>query len=180
MALRLRRSQEGFGLVELIIAMMVLAIGVLGVASAFISGMVTLRRANQIATATALADRQLERYRALTYCAIYLDSSSVPAGYWTGIAGLPVMSSTCPAQAPAEARTARQDLSGTDTPDGHLYRIDTYIVQTTPVTTPALSARPLKKVTVVVRDGQNLAKTLVREESTFECSLGKSSPTDCT
>jgi len=59
----LRRNEQGFGLVELLIALTVLAVGILGVASAFMSGMVTLRRAGQTATATALADRQLERYR---------------------------------------------------------------------------------------------------------------------
>ena len=179
---RIRRSEEGFGLVELLIAMTVLAIGIMGVASAFISGMVALRRADQTATATVLADRQLERYRALLYCQIYVDTN-IPAGHWTGVTGTPATSATCSGEAPLEARTARQELSGADTPDGRPYRIDTYVVQTTTASTPAAgaapAARPLKKVTVVVRDGADPSRTLVREDSTFECSLGTTSLGAC-
>jgi prepilin-type N-terminal cleavage/methylation domain-containing protein len=170
----LRRNEHGFGLVELLIALTVLSVGILGVASAFISGMVTLRRAGQTATATALADRQLERYRAIRYCAIYLDPATVPAGgtpYWTGFTGPLVTTAGCPA--PPAAADAQQDLSGTDTPDGRPYRIDTYIVESQPVSIPAVESRALKTVTVVVRDGNKLTKTLVRETSTFDASLGK-------
>lgn len=172
-----RRNEQGFGLVELLIALTILAVGILGVASAFISGMVTLRRAGQVATATALADRQLERYRAVRYCAVYLDPTTVPAAgtpYWTGFAG-PLVTSTTPgcSAPPAEAADAQQDLSGVNTPDGRPYRIDTYIVETMPVSTPAIDSRPLKTVTVVVRDGRKLTKTLARQISTFDASLGK-------
>ena len=169
------RRNEGFGLVELLIALTVLAIGIMGVASAFISGMVTLRRASQISTATALADRQLERYRALKYCAIYVDSAIPAAGdsYWNGFTGPLVTTSTCPAAAPPAATTARQDLPGSETPDGRLYRVDTYVVEKVPVSVPAILSRPLKTVTVVVRDGRDPARTLVREDSSFESSLGR-------
>ena len=171
------RNEEGFGLVELLIALTVLAVGVLGVASAFISGMVTLRRAGQVSTATALADRQLERYRALQYCAIYLDPATVPAigsQYRAGFTGTLVQSTTADCSvAPTEATDAQQDLSGTATPDGRPYRVDTYIVEEKQVSVPAIDSRAVKNVTVVVRDGQNLAKALVRQNSTFDASLGK-------
>jgi prepilin-type N-terminal cleavage/methylation domain-containing protein len=173
----LRRNEQGFGLVELLIALTILAVGILGVASAFISGMITLRRAGQAATATALADRQLERYRAVRYCAVYLDPATVPpAGtqYWTGFTGTLVETTTAGCSAPpAEATDAQQDLSGANTPDGRPYRIDTYIVEAQPVSTPAVESRALKTVTVVVRDGRMLSKTLVRQTSTFDASLGK-------
>jgi prepilin-type N-terminal cleavage/methylation domain-containing protein len=173
----LRRNEQGFGLVELLIALTVLSVGILGVASAFISGMVTLRRAGQVATATALADRQLERYRAIRYCAIYLDPATVPAGgtpYWTGFTGPLVTTAGAGCSAPpAAAVDAQQDLTGTDTPDGRPYRIDTYVVEAQPVSSPAIESRALKTVTVVVRDGRKLTKTLVRETSTFDASLGK-------
>ena len=175
---RLRSDEGGFGLIELLIALTILAVGILGVASAFMAGMTSLRRADQTATATALADRQLERYRALLYCGIYLDPGTVPAGYWTGIPGTPVTTSSCPGNAPVEATTARQTLPGTETPDGRPYRVDTYVVEITPATTPALSTRPLKRVTVLVRDGNDLTRVLVRQDSDFECSLGTTSLSD--
>jgi prepilin-type N-terminal cleavage/methylation domain-containing protein len=176
MRLSLRRSEDGFGLVELLIAMTVLAIGIMGVASAFISGMVALRRANQTATATALADSQLERYRALRYCAIFLDPATVPAAatnYWNGFSDPLVTSSSCPTQAPAEATDAQQELSGSATPDGSPYRVDTYIVEKQPVSVPVIDSRELKTVTVVVRDGRDPTKILVRQDSSFDWSLGK-------
>ncbi|HEV8249699.1 MAG TPA: prepilin-type N-terminal cleavage/methylation domain-containing protein [Gaiellaceae bacterium] len=173
----LRRNEQGFGLVELLIALTILAVGILGVASAFISGMITLRRAGQAATATALADRQLERYRAVRYCAIYLDNTTIPGPgtqYWTGFSGTPFTAKTAGCAAPpAEATDAQQDVSGANTPDGRPYRIDTYIVETVPTSTPAVESRALKTVTVVVRDGRMLTKTLVRQTSTFDASLGK-------
>jgi hypothetical protein len=51
--------------------------------------------------------------------------------------------------------------------DGKPYRIDTYIVSTTPT-----GGRPLKKVTVVVRDYNNLTLTFARQVSTFDQSTG--------
>lgn len=48
------------------------------------------------------------------------------------------------------------------------YRVDTYVTLTTPS-----SARALKVVTVVVRDGQKLsARPLARLSSTFDQSTG--------
>ena len=53
-------------------------------------------------------------------------------------------------------------------PDGHSYRIDTYIVQLAATS----SRRAEKEVTVVVRNGSTLT-TLARETSTFDCSTGQ-------
>jgi len=71
------RSEEGFGLIELLMAMVMLNIGILAVVAAFNSSMLSLNRASQISTASALADAQLELYRAITYTAIGLNSTSL-------------------------------------------------------------------------------------------------------
>src|SRR3954447_17701194 len=71
------RSDAGFGLIELLMAMVMLNIGILAVVAAFNAGIVTINRASKVTTASALADQQLERYRALTYAAIALDATSV-------------------------------------------------------------------------------------------------------
>jgi type II secretory pathway pseudopilin PulG len=58
-------------------------------------------------------------------------------------------------------------ISAASSPDGHAYRIDTYIVQLAASSTE----RARKEVTVVVRNGSTLA-TLARESSVFDCSTG--------
>ena len=73
------REEGGFGLIELVIAMFMLNIGILALVAAFNSGAVSLRRASHISTASALADSQMELYRALTYAQIGLDSTKVGA-----------------------------------------------------------------------------------------------------
>src|SRR6185312_14631687 len=59
------RSEQGFGLIELLMAMVMLNIGILAVVAAFNSGIFALNRASRITTASALADSQMEAYRAL-------------------------------------------------------------------------------------------------------------------
>src|SRR6266487_6368782 len=67
------RSERGFGLIELLMAMVMLNVGILAIVAAFSSGTVALNRASKISTASALADSQMELYRAITYNSIGLD-----------------------------------------------------------------------------------------------------------
>ena len=76
MSLRLR-SEQGFGLIELLMAMVMLNIGILAIVAAFNSGMFAMNRASRISTASALADSQMELYRSLVYDSITLDSTSL-------------------------------------------------------------------------------------------------------
>lgn len=69
------KGEEGFGLIELLIAMTVLNIGILAIVAAFNSGAFALRRSNMIASASAIADKKMELYRALRNCAIYLKTT---------------------------------------------------------------------------------------------------------
>ena len=170
----LRRDEAGFGIVELVIAMMILSVGVLALASAFTSGAIALRRASRTATATAIADAQLERYRAIRYCAIYLEPATVPpagSSYWTGFVG-PLVTTGCADTVPAPAHSARQDLLPAQTPDGHRYRVDTYIVENAPTSTPTAFSQNVKTITVVVRDWNTLSRSLVRQTSTFHLATG--------
>jgi prepilin-type N-terminal cleavage/methylation domain-containing protein len=180
---RLRTDESGFGLIELVIAMVILSVGILALASAFTSGSIALNRASRTATATAIADAQLERYRAIRYCAIHLEPGTVPpvgSGYWTGFTGplVTARGASCPDVVPTQAVTARQDLLPAATPDGHRYRVDTYIVEAVPDTNPLPPGSPaaysqlVKKVTVVVRDWSYLSKSLVRQTSTFHLATG--------
>jgi len=121
----------------------------------------------------------------LTYGSIALDSTSIPAT--TPYTSDPAWASTqvttsCTTPLPAECN-ASQSTTG---PDHHRYRIDTYIVDEHPTTTytepvgsPHATARSLRKVTVVVRDGNNTSKVLAREMSTFDCSTALPYATGC-
>jgi Tfp pilus assembly protein PilE len=179
------RQADGFGLIELLMAMTILNIGILATVAAFNSGAVALRRSGMISTASVLADKRMELYRSLTYGSIALDSSSIPAT--TPYTSDPAWSSSqvttaCTTPLPTECNASR----ATTGPDHHTYRIDTYVVDAHPATTytqPAGSAhattRALRTVTVVVRDGQNLNNVLAREISTFDCSTALPYATGC-
>jgi prepilin-type N-terminal cleavage/methylation domain-containing protein len=81
--LRIRRqlpsNEAGFGMIELLIAMSIMSIGILAVFALFQTGMVTIRRASTVSTAAALADSEMERYRALKFTVIGLDDAEVAA-----------------------------------------------------------------------------------------------------
>src|SRR5919202_5557191 len=76
---RRRRAREngGFGMIELVCAMGVMAIGIMAVFALFHSGMVQLTRPSKVSTAAALADSEMEKYRALKFDAIGLVASDV-------------------------------------------------------------------------------------------------------
>ncbi|MHB8642138.1 MAG: hypothetical protein ACYDA3_04555 [Gaiellaceae bacterium] len=177
------RSEEGFGLIEVLIAIVMLNIGILALVAAFQSGAVALRRASHISTASTLADAQMELYRGLAYANIGFDSSQT-AGLDNTYLCDPALGASCPnsittcnasgtscADGTVPAFTCgsgnqcltKRTANGTNAPDHYNYRIDTYITYLTPT-----NGRQLKQVTVVVRDGNTLSRTLARESSTFD------------
>jgi len=166
---RLRADQSGFGLIELLIAMVILNIGILAIVASFNAGIITLNRASRITTAAVLADQQMELFRAIKYESIRLASATIPvtAPYTTDPAynATQITSPTCGAGPtyPNEC-TATREATGAD---GKPYRINTYIVETTPV-----NGRAMKQVTIVVRDGVDQARVYVRQASSFDQSTG--------
>ena len=174
------RSQEGFGLIELMISMVMLNIGILAIVAAFNSGALALKNAGEVSTGSVIADKQMELYRALKYTEIALDSTAVtsantdtyyqcetankidPAGACGGANQQTQQLRTC---SPLTAQcNPRQTVSG---PDQRLYRVDTYIVSQTPPT-----GRPVKLVSIVVRRGSDL-RALARFSSSFDQSSGQ-------
>ena len=77
------REEAGFGLIELLIAMVMLNVGILALVAAFNSGIVALSRSSQVSTAAAIADQKMELYRGLTYDCIYITAAGTSAN-WTG------------------------------------------------------------------------------------------------
>jgi len=183
LAARIRRlrGEEGLGLIELLIAMVILVVGLLSLFAAFSTAQVALRRATGVSTASLLADSQMERYRALSYANIKLDTAcgttctqdstytSDSAYSSTGqITGCSTTDASC---------LSTQTITGAD---GKSYRVDTYIawncvgggtLSTSPsVTCGSGQPAPMKLVTVVVR--KSSGGTWVRESSDFDALSG--------
>jgi Tfp pilus assembly protein PilV len=161
-------SEGGFGLVELLIAMVILNVGLLAIIASFQAGIITLARASRVTTAAVIADQQMELYRAITYDSIRLASDTIPASapYTSDPAynATQITTPTCSGPPYPDECNASRAVTGADNKS---YRLDVYIVQTTPN-----GGRPVKQVTVVVRDQGNLSKLYVRQASTFDQSTG--------
>jgi Tfp pilus assembly protein PilV len=71
------RSQGGFGMIELLCAMTVMMVGILAVFGLLQSGLVQIQRASKKTTAAAIADSEMEKYRAVKYDVIGVDDSNV-------------------------------------------------------------------------------------------------------
>jgi type II secretory pathway pseudopilin PulG len=136
-------------LIELLIAMVVMSIGIAALVAGFSSGVVSINRARLTSTAGTLADKQMELYRQAAF-------ASLPVGLQTP---------TTPAG-----------------PDGHTYwmQVDgawTCAVGTYTPGPPAScsgtpASRPVKVLTITVRDGSPTAKLLFTESATFDSSTG--------
>ncbi len=66
-------------MLELLIAMLVLNVGIFALVGTFNAGTVAVSRAGSVSSATAIADKQMEVYRSLQNCAIWLDQWLMPA-----------------------------------------------------------------------------------------------------
>jgi prepilin-type N-terminal cleavage/methylation domain-containing protein len=70
-------SEDGFGMIELLAAITVLVVGLLAVYSMFQTSLMQIRRASTVTTAAALADTEMEKYRAIKYESLGLADSAV-------------------------------------------------------------------------------------------------------
>ena len=198
-------DESGFGLIELLIAMLVLQIALLALVGAFGASSAALGRASKINTAATLADQQMELYRSMPYDAIGLDTASAPTT-GTYVADATVcatgQTTTCGNTAPrnndntsawsctttgtsyvptyfsangVNPCTPQRTVSGSSSPDGYTYEVDTYIEWGTLIT----GQRPAKQVSVIVRDGKHTTRELAKEVTTFDCSTGQPTNTTC-
>jgi prepilin-type N-terminal cleavage/methylation domain-containing protein len=143
------RADEGMTLIELLIAMAVLSIGIAALVAGFSSGVVSINRARVTSTAGTLADQQMELYRqaAFTSLPVGLQAPTTPTG-----------------------------------PDGHTYwmqvdgawtcAIGTYSAGPPATCSGTPTSRPVKALTITVRDGSATGKLLFTESATFDSSTG--------
>jgi Tfp pilus assembly protein PilV len=175
------RDESGFGLLELLMAMVMLNVGILAIVAAFSSGNAALARASRISTAAALADKQMEIYRGADYDNIEFTttewSSAIGDSTYTSDAvyqqnmasptppkALVATVGTCPTVVPAQGCDPSFTVTGAD---HRSYRVDTYLYYDTPN-----FGNQLKTITVVIRNGADTSKTLARVTSTFDPSTG--------
>jgi Tfp pilus assembly protein PilV len=164
------RDEEGFGLVELVIAMSVLIIGVLAVFGLFHSGIIQITRASTVSTAAALAEAEMENYRAIRYDSIGLaqtdlDAISASDPYKTDSTYQTTTLVLLPAcgTSPCTTSVPRQTKTGAD---GRQYRVDTYVNWHT-----VSGGRDVKVITIVVRSTSTL-KEWARVVSSFDQATG--------
>jgi len=139
-------------LVELLIAMVVMAIGISALVAGFSSGVFAVKRGAQTSIAGTLADKQMEVYRQQTFASLTpgVQSASTSSGsdgatYWTQA----TISWTC-VVGPANTTTS----------------------STAPTCTGGAASRPVKLVSIDVKDGSSSGKLLFNEASTFDASTG--------
>ncbi|HVV59497.1 MAG TPA: hypothetical protein VHC45_14145 [Gaiellaceae bacterium] len=70
------KAEDGLGLIELMAALVVLTIALLGLAAGYDEAFMSLHKASQKTVAAELADKQLELYSALPYDSIGLDATT--------------------------------------------------------------------------------------------------------
>jgi type II secretory pathway pseudopilin PulG len=182
------RDESGFGMLELLMAMVMLNVGILAIVGAFSSGNVALARASRISTASTLANKQMEVYRGLKYDNILFITSEWNSAtadstytsdtvYQQNMANPPAPKAlvptvtTCPANVPSTACDPSYTTPGADHKS---YRVDTYLY----FDTPSLGNQ-LKTISVVVRNGDNVAQTYARVTSTFDPSTGQCTTPPC-
>jgi Tfp pilus assembly protein PilV len=171
--LRRLSSQEGFGLVELMIALTVLVVGILATIGVFQTSLLHLGRATKTATASAVGEQQIEDLRAVRYDAIALNATAwgtaVGDAVYNGDSACAGTCTTAGTAAGQSVTTGTGGFSPTQTvtgADGKRYRLDTYVTwQTIP------GGRSVKKVTVVVRD-TGATRVWSRITSSFDESTG--------
>jgi type II secretory pathway pseudopilin PulG len=175
------RDESGFGMLELLMAMVMLNVGILAVVGAFSSGSTSLIRASRVSTAGALANKQMEAYRGLKYGSIVFVTSewnsaiadatyTADSVYQQNMANpvapkaLVPSVTTCPANVPATACDPSYTTTGAD---HRSYRVDTYLYFDTPS-----AGNQLRTVAVVIRNPDDLTRTFARISSTFDSSTG--------
>ena len=124
------RAQHGFGMIELLAAMTIMLVGILSVFAVFNAGIVQLRRASKVTTAAAIADSEIEKFRAIRFDSIGLANAAVDAGDATYKGDSAYVADTSPTTTLSGAMTSSQltltvaSASGFPTTSPYIVKID--------------------------------------------------------
>jgi len=175
------RGESGFGMIELVCAMTIMSIGVMALYAMFQTGMTAVKRASYVSTSAALADSEIEGYRAIKYEAIGLGQTAVQAAdstYTSATVYLAISSPTnqtnstvvvtpC-GSSPCTNSVPTKTVTGAD---GRSYRVDTFISWKSISNSSGTAGRNAKLVTVIVRDATT-NRVYARVSSTLDLSTG--------
>ena len=153
MGVRLR-NEEGFLLIELIAAVVIISVALLALLGAYDEAWFSLRSGSKDSSAGMIANNQLELYASLQYSSIGLDATTLASTkasdttYTSDEAALPgtgtdVTISGCGTSAQC---LPTQTVTGAD---GKSYRLETFIRS---IANPSAATWSEKVVTVIVRD----------------------------
>jgi Tfp pilus assembly protein PilV len=173
--------ESGTMLLELLMAMTILAVAIGAFMSLYAASAMSLRRASVSGSALTLVERQMESYRSLVYDDLAVSSATIPAAgttYFTvrptavpvsfsNITGAATASSACVEPSDPLPGCARQTITG---PDNRSYTIDSYIVTETPA-----GGRAGKQITVAVRLTSEAAGT-IRAQATSAFDAASATP----
>ncbi len=179
------RENAGFGMIELLAAMTVLSIGILAVFSMFHAGSIQIKRASNITTAAAIADSEMEGFRAIKYSYLGLTAAAVTATDTTYKSATESYGAYLAASSPTNQANSMVIYVACGSPpctnlvptktvtgaDGKSYRVDTYITWQTTSTASGVAGRNVKLITVIVRDPTTNA-TYARVSSSFDETTG--------
>jgi Tfp pilus assembly protein PilV len=122
-------------MIELLAAMTVMLIGIMAVFAVFQAGMVQIRRASKVTTAAAIADAEMEKFRAIRFDSIGLADSDVAAADATYKADSAYKADTSPTTTLSAAITNPAALSvpvtgstGFPTAAPYIVRIDSELI----------------------------------------------------
>lgn len=167
-------EEEAFGLIELLIATVVLSVALLALAAGYEQASLSLHRSGRTAAAANLAEQQLETYHAVGYCALALNASSLASAKATDATYGADESSLSPAG--TDVTTTCTNGAGTYVPvqtmagsDSRSYKVETFIRQVTQNLVPSGTTSE-RVVTVIVRDASQTGTPVVFTVSTaFDC-----------
>ena len=174
---RLRDDEGGFGIVELVVAVVVITVALLALMAAYDQAFFSLHNSARRTAAASLANQQLELYDALPYASVGLSSSLLSTAkssdtyYSTDEAalsptGTDVTNSTCDTSSP-QCLPVQSSVKGSDNLN---YRVETFVRDVTQTLQPSGSTTE-RTVTVIVRD-PNTANTPIVYEATTSFDQG--------
>jgi Tfp pilus assembly protein PilV len=128
------RSEHGFGMIELLAAMTVMLIGIFATFAVFQAGIVQLRRASTVTTAAAVADAEMEKFRAIRFDSIGLANADVVAADATYKGDSAYKADTAPSTTLASAITSSQltmsvaSASGFPSTSPYIVQVDSELI----------------------------------------------------